>query len=620
MSEMIQMWIGLHFRLPLHNYLLLSLSALVYLYGGWPFLSGSIKELRDRKPGMMLLITMAISVAFLYSVATVFIIIGADFFWELATLIDIMLLGHWLEMKSVMGASNALKELAGLLPSKANKIDNGNMIEIEISELITGDIVLARPGETIPADGIIIDGQSHVNESLLTGESKPVRKSKNDKVIGGSINGEDGALTILLEKTGEKTYLSQVINLVKKAQESRSKTQDLANRAAALLFYIAMAGGVITAAVWLIIGRPDEAITRSVTVLIIACPHALGLAIPLVVSISTSLTARTGILIRDRSAFERLRIITTIVFDKTGTLTQGKFGVNELVSLKPENELLKLAASVEQNSEHILAKAIVDYAKSKHIELLPVQDFEAVTGKWVGARVEGSEVLIGGPKLLKEKGIITHNEKIEQMIRNGQTVLYCIVDNELWGAFGLSDIIRRESRQAIKRFNQMGIKVYMLTGDAKQAAKAVADELGINDYYAEVLPDEKSKKIEELKQKGEKVAMVGDGVNDAPALVAADIGIAVGAGASVAIESADIVLVNNNPEDVLKTIEFSRKTYSKMVQNLWWAAGYNVITMPLAAGVLYNYGIIVDPAIGALLMSLSTIIVALNSQTLRKNF
>jgi Cu2+-exporting ATPase len=617
LSEMIQEWFGFKIEIAFQQYIIFLLSSIIYFYCGLPFLKGLINEIKNKLPGMMTLIGTAISIAFFYSSATVFFIEGKDFFWELATLIDVMLLGHWIEARSILGASRALEELIKVMPTEAHLIKNNKIIDIPVSQLKVKDFVLVRPGEKIPSDGIVIEGESFVNESLLTGESKPVHKKKGGKVIGGAINTE-GALKIKIEKTGEETYLAQVIKLVKQAQESRSKTQDLANRAAAFLFYVALFVGAITYLVWFFIKNPEFALERSVTVLVIACPHALGLAIPLVVAISTSITARNGILIRDRKAFEISKDIDAVIFDKTGTLTEGKFGVTDVVSIIPEKELIKLAASVELNSEHIIARAIVEYAKNKKIKILKSSEFKALPGKGAYGKINGKEIYVGGPELLKELKIEIKDKKVKELQKQGKTVIFVIVDKKFAGVFALADKIRKESYDAIKSLKENKIKVYMLTGDSKEVAKSVANELGIDDYFAQVLPNEKAKKVNLLKKKGYKVAMVGDGINDAPALVTADVGIAIGAGTDVAIESADIILVKNNPQDVAKVFNLSKKTYSKMVQNLWWAAGYNIFAIPLAAGVLYNYGIIVSPAIGALLMSLSTVIVAINAQTLRK--
>lgn len=580
-------------------------------------MKGLTEELRKLQPGMMTLIATAISVAFFFSAGTVFFPIGSDFFWELATLIDVMLFGHWIEARSVLGASRALEELVKIMPAFAHVVKNGEIVDVPVSELKVGDVVLIRPGEKIPSDGLVVEGESFVNEALLTGESKPVHKQTRDKVIGGAVNG-DGVLRTKIERTGEETYLSQVIKLVRQAQESRSRTQDLANRAAALLFYVAVIVGAITFFVWFSFGNVQFALTRTVTVLVIACPHALGLAIPLVVALSTSITAKSGILIRDRKAFEEVRDVNAVVFDKTGTLTTGQFGVSDVVSYIDEDKLLTLTASVERNSEHIIAKAIVEFVQSKGIEIPEATGFRAIPGKGAEARVRANRVYVGSPNLLKEMNIEMNDRQIIDLQEQGKTVVFILIDGKLAGAFALADTIREESREAVQGLKSKGLKVYMLTGDAEAVAKGVSKELAIDDYFAQVLPDQKAEKIKSLKDQGYKVAMVGDGINDAPALVTADVGIAIGAGTDIAIESADIILVKNDPRDVPKVAELSRKTYSKMVQNLWWAAGYNIFAIPLAAGVLTSFGIVIDPAVGAILMSLSTVLVAINSQTLRR--
>jgi P-type Cu2+ transporter len=618
LSQAIQTWFQFTITIPYQQFILLTLAIVIYVYGGWPFLTGLVAEVRLRQPGMMTLVGTAISVAFFFSAATVFAPVGGDFFWELATLIDIMLLGHWLEARSVLGASRALEELVKVMPTTAHVWMSGEFMDMPVAELAVGNVVLIRPGEKVPSDGIVIEGESYVNESLLTGESKPVDKKRNNKVIGGSVNG-DGALQVRVERTGEETYLSQVVNLVRQAQMSRSHTQDLANRAAALLFYVALSVGVVTFAVWAFVGNVEFALTRSVTVLVIACPHALGLAIPLVVAISTSMTAKRGILIRDRRAFEDARVVNAVVFDKTGTLTEGMFGVIDIVSYIPESELLALTAAVETNSEHVIAKAIVNYTKTHGVSIPSSIGFQAVPGKGAKAEINGKTVQVGGPAMLQELNLKANDPKIVALQAEGKTVVFTVVDGRLAGAFTLADKVREESREAVEELKANGVKVYMLTGDSPEVAAAVAKELGIGDYFAGVLPSQKASKISELKNQGYRVAMVGDGINDAPALAIADVGIAIGAGTDVAIESADIILVRNNPADVAKAIGFSKNTYSKMVQNLWWAAGYNIFAIPLAAGVFAGLGIIIDPAVGAILMSLSTVLVAINSQTLRKS-
>ncbi|MEM3617176.1 MAG: copper-translocating P-type ATPase [Candidatus Bathyarchaeia archaeon] len=619
LSEMIQMWLGLEWiKIPYQKEVLSLLSIIVYLYGGWPFLKGLYQEVKGRQPGMMTLIGMAVSVAMFYSLGTVyFSISGKDFFWELATLIDVMLLGHWIEAKSVMGASMALEELVRIMPTTAHLIKNGGIIDTPVSQLKKGDVVLVRPGEKIPSDGVVIEGESYVNEALLTGESRPIGKKVGEKVVGGSINGE-GMLKVQIERIGEETYLAQVIKLVKQAQESRSRTQDLANRAAALLFYVALSVGIITFTAWSFMTGLDFALERAVTVLVIACPHALGLAIPLVVALSTSITAKSGILIRDRRAFEMMKDVNVVVFDKTGTLTVGKFGVSDIVSFIPEEELLRLSASVELNSEHVIAKAIVEYAESKGVKIPQAKGFKALPGKGAYGKVRRKEVYVGSVNLLEELKITIEDPRIRELQEQGKTVVFTVVDGKLAGAFALADSIREESREAVKKLKESGVKVYMLTGDSEEVARWVAKELGIDSYFARVLPDKKAEKIKQLIEEGYRVAMVGDGVNDAPALVTADVGVAIGAGTDVAIESADIILVKNDPRDVVKVVDISRKTYSKMVQNLWWAAGYNIITIPIAAGILSGFGVTLPAAVGAIIMSFSTVIVALNSQTLRK--
>lgn len=620
LSPMIQEFLGLGeaLRFPGDMYITFILSSVVFFYGGYPFLKGLFDELKEKSPGMMTLIALAISVAYFYSSAVVFGVPGKVFFWELATLIDIMLLGHWIEMKSVMGASRALEELAKLMPSDAHKVmEDGSVKDVPLSELHSGDRVLIKPGEKIPADGLIVEGETSVNEAMLTGESKPVSKKENDKVIGGSINGE-GSLTITVEKTGKDSFLSQVIDLVRQAQESKSRTQDLANRAAFWLTIIALTAGAITMFIWLAVVNQDFvfALERTVTVMVITCPHALGLAIPLVVAVSTAISASNGLLIRNRAAFERARNIQAIIFDKTGTLTQGKFGVTDVIVLDGEikkEELLKYAASVESRSEHPIAKGIAESAK----DLYEVKNFKAITGKGAEGKVNGQDVKIVSPGYLKENNIAAEDGKIDELSVQGKTVVYVLIDGKVKGAIALADIIREESKETIAALKNMGIRCLMLTGDNKQVAKWVAEELELDDYFAEVLPDQKADKVKEVQSQGLIVAMTGDGVNDAPALATADIGIAIGAGTDVAVETADIVLVRSNPRDVTTIVKLAKATYNKMVQNLAWATGYNAFAIPLAAGVLYSYGIILSPALGAVLMSLSTVIVAINARLLK---
>ncbi|BAI61380.1 copper-transporting P-type ATPase [Methanocella paludicola SANAE] len=618
LSSTVQGFFGVSFTFPGADFLVFLLSTIVYFYGGYPFLKGIVDELKERRPGMMTLIAVAISVAYFYSAAVVFGLPGMVFFWELATLIDIMLLGHWLEMRSVMGASRALEELVKIMPSEAHMVHDGHVMDVKVEELKPGDKVLVKPGEKVPVDGIVIDGETSVNQAMLTGESRPVAKRPGDKVIGGSINGE-GSVTVRVEKTGRDTYLSQVVELVRQAQESKSRTQDLADRAALVLVIIALAAGGITLIAWLLFGQTLAfAIERMATVMVITCPHALGLAVPLVVAVSTALAAKSGLLIRDRSAFENARSLQAVVFDKTGTLTEGRFGVTDIVPLGPmdENGILGMAASLESGSEHLIAAGIVKSAKEIGIILKPAAGFRAIPGKGVEGTIDGKTYMVVSPGYLKEKNIEASNEKMGDIREQGKTVVYLLEDEKPMGAIALADVIRKESREAVARLKQMGIKCMMLTGDNRSVAKHVADELGLDEYFAEVLPHEKVNKIKEVQEKY-RVAMVGDGINDAPALVQADVGIAIGAGTDVAIESADIVLVGNDPREVVDIIVLSRRTYTKMVENLLWATGYNAFAIPLAAGALYAYGILLSPAVGALLMSASTVIVAINARLLR---
>ena len=606
------------FKFPGDVYILFALSSVVFFYGGWPFLKGIYNELKAKQPGMMTLIALAIVVAYIYSSAVVFGLTGKFFFWELATLIDVMLLGHWIEMKSVMGASRALEELAKLMPAVAHRIGkDGKTEEVAIDGLNNGDKILVKPGEKYPADGIVVEGQTSVNEAMLTGESKPVSKTAGSKVIGGSINGE-GSVTVEVKNTGKDSFLSGVIELVRQAQASKSRTQDIANRAAFWLTIIAISAGVITLIIWMVVINKDFAFSleRTVTVMVITCPHALGLAVPLVVAVSTAISAKEGLLIRNRAAFERARNINAIIFDKTGTLTKGEFGVTDTIVLNKdldEKELLKYAASVESKSEHPIAKAISKSTGKKY----KTTNFKAITGKGAAAEVNGKDVKVVSPGYLKENTIDIDNEQIKKLSSQGKTVVFVLIDGQLSGAIALADIIRVESRQAVKRLKQMNIKPMMLTGDNRDVAKWVADEIGIDEYFAEVLPQDKSDKVKEVQSRGLIVAMTGDGVNDAPALAQADIGIAIGAGTDVAIETADIILVGSNPLDAVSILGLSRATYRKMLQNLGWATVYNAFAIPLAAGVLFPIGIILSPAVGAALMSLSTVIVAINARFLR---
>ena len=617
LSPMIQEWTNMEISFPGSNYVLLGLATFIYFYGGWPFLKGLVEELKDKTPGMMTLIAMAISVAYLYSSATVFGLEGNDFFWELATLIDIMLLGHWIEMRAVMSASSALEELAKLMPNTAHLIKDGQVVEVHTSELNSGDKILIKPGEKIPADGIIIKGKSHINESMLTGESKPTEKGEGEKLIGGSING-DGSIEVEVKDIGKDSYLSKVIDMVEKAQESKSKTQNLTDRAAFWLTIIALTVGFATLFVWYSITKDFAfSIARMATVMVITCPHALGLAMPLVVASSTGQSAKNGLLIRNRTQFENSRKIDTVVFDKTGTLTHGEFAVNFIEIFDDsytKEKVIEYAATLENNSEHPIASGIIKKREDMGLATLDMDDFKAIQGKGVEGRIDGKDVMVVSPGYLRENNIEVARELPEHGV---STDVFLIIDNELIAAIGLSDKIREESYNAIKRLKAEGIKTWMLTGDNEKTAKQVSDELGLDGYFAEVLPEQKQEKIKELQSQGRFVAMTGDGVNDAPALAQADVGIAIGSGTDVAAETADIILVNSNPEDVVSLIDFGKATYRKMIQNLIWATGYNVFAIPLAAGVLSGVGIIISPAVGAVLMSLSTIIVAINAKLLK---
>ncbi len=602
---------------PGDRYVLFGLASAVYFYGGWPFLKGMADELRKLLPGMMTLIALAITVAYVYSSVVVFGLPGTVFYWELATLIDIMLLGHWLEMKSVMGASSALEKLAALLPKEAHRIgEDGSVEEVPIGELDKGNRVQVRPGEKIPVDGRVEEGESTVNEAMITGESRPVYKHAGDTVVAGSVNGE-GSVTVAVEKTGEDSFLAQVAGLVKQAQDSRSRTQDLANRAALVLTIVALVAGAVTLLVWFgLLGRDFAfAIERTVTVMVITCPHALGLAIPLVVAVSTGLAARSGFIIRDRRAFERARNTGAVIFDKTGTLTRGQFGVSDIVCFGDawdEAGVLRAAAAVESRSEHPIARGIVDAVE----EYPEAGNFTAIPGKGARAVVEGKTIMVVSPGYLDENGIDAPREAADALAAEGKTVVFVLVENAPAGAVALDDIIRPESKDAVARLKSMGIVCMMLTGDNRHTAARVAREVGIDEVFAEVLPEHKADKVREVQERGVVVAMAGDGVNDAPALARADVGIAIGAGTDVAMETAGIVLVRDDPADVASVVELSRATYRKMVQNLGWATGYNVIAIPLAAGVLAGAGVVLSPAIGAVLMSLSTIIVAINARLL----
>jgi Cu2+-exporting ATPase len=617
LSTMIQKFIGVDWDFKGSKYILFALSSVVFFYGGWPFFKGLVNEVKAKNPGMMFLIGFAITVAYIYSVAIVFGLKGMDFFWELATLILIMLLGHWIEMKSIAGASKELELLVQLMPSDAHMVMPDMVHDVKTDTLKENDIILVKPGEKVAADGIISEGESYLNESMLTGESKPVRKTKGDKVIAGSING-NGSIQVTVTHAAKDSYLSQVVKLVEDAQKAKSKTQLLADQAAKWLTIIALVGGISTFLYWYLTGQAlSFAMERMVTVIVICCPHALGLAVPLVVAKSTALSAKHGLLIKNRTAFENARKITTIVFDKTGTLTVGKFEVSKIVSLKSElseNEIIRLASALEQKSEHPIATGIMQKAKNLSIAVPSTESFNAITGKGVEATVEGKKILVVSPGYLKENNIpvpdgFTANDT--------ETVVFVIINNELSGYIALSDEIRPESSEAIKTLKQNNIKSILLTGDNNKVAKSVSETIGMNSFIAEVLPHQKLEKIKELQSKGEFVAMTGDGVNDAPALAQADVGIAVGSGSDIAAETAGIVLVNSNPKDIVNLILFGKATYHKMIQNLIWATGYNVIALPLAAGVLYKLGILLSPAAGAVLMTASTVVVAINASLLK---
>jgi Cu2+-exporting ATPase len=619
-SPMIRAFLG--FKGPLgfpgDTYVLWALSSAVFFYGGWPFLKGFYNESAEKQPGMMTLIAVAVATAYIYSSAVVFGLSGKVFFWELATLIDIMLLGHWIEMKSVMGASRALEELAKLMPSEAHKVmPDGSTEDVSIEELEPGDRVLVKPGEKIPVDGEIVEGETSVNESMLTGESKPVDKKLGSTIMGGSINGE-GSVTAEVQKIGRDSFLSQMIDLVEQAQQSKSKSQDLANRAALWLTIIALSCGAVTLVVWLAVISRDFAFSleRAVTVMVITCPHALGLAVPLVVAVSTALSAQNGLLIRNRASFERGRNIQAIIFDKTGTLTKGEFGVTEIVTFSDdmdEKKLLGYAASVEAHSEHPIAQGITASVE----ETSGVSNFNAIPGKGAQGTVDGKEIKVVSPGFLQENDIHLEDDRIEKLHSQGKTVVFVLVDDDLKGAIALADIIRDESKEAIARLKKMGIQCMMLTGDTELVAKWVAEEIGLDEYFAQVLPKDKAEKVKAVQSRGIIVAMTGDGINDAPALAQADVGIAIGAGTDVAVETADIILVRSNPLDAVAILDLARATYRKMLQNLVWATGYNAFAIPLAAGVLSAYGILLSPAMGAVLMSMSTVIVAVNARFLK---
>lgn len=616
LSHTIQTWLGFELSFLGDKYILATLSTFIFIYGGYPFLKGLVDEVKANAIGMMTLIGVAITVAWAYSVAITFGLPGMDFYWEMVTLIDIMLIGHYFEMKSVMGASRSLELLVKMMPSTAHHLVNGHIHDMPVSQLKIGDMILVKPGEKVPVDGVVTEGESYLDESMLTGESKPVKKEKDSKVIGGAVNG-NGSLTIRVESTGNDSYLSKVVKLVADAQKIKSNTQNFADRAAKVLTFVALGGGIITLAAWLLLGYPFVfALERMVTVMVISCPHALGLAVPLVVAISTSVSAQKGLLIRNRTAFENARLITTIIFDKTGTLTKGSHELQEVKALNnnfDEKELLRLASGIEQHSEHYIAQGLLRKVKQQNIEIPKAEKFNYLPGKGLEGIVEGKEIQVVGPNFLKENniGVSVTNDDFTG------TIVYVLINKEVAGYFTFSDQIRESSFEAIQILKEAGIKNLLLTGDNEKVAKKVSDELKMDGYLANVLPHEKLEKVKELQSKGEYIAMTGDGINDAPALAQADVGIAVGSGTDVAAETADIILVNSDPKDIATLILFGKATYNKMIQNLWWAAGYNIIAIPLAAGVLYNWGIMLSPAVGAVLMSLSTIIVAINAKLLK---
>ncbi|AWW28650.1 cadmium-translocating P-type ATPase [Acetobacterium sp. KB-1] len=619
LSPMIQMFIGVDWGFTGDSYLLFGLSTILFIYCGKPFLTGARDELKKKSPAMMSLIALSITIAYIYSTLTVFFINGDDFFWELATLIVIMLLGHWIEMKSVMGASRALDELVKLMPEEAHQITaNGEITDVSVKQLKAGDAILVKPGEKIPIDGLVYDGRSAVNESMITGESVPVEKEKGNEIVGGSINGE-GILKFHVSRVGEDTFLSQVVKLVRETQDSKSNTQRLADKAAKWLFYIAVIAGVLTFLAWLIISKDlNFAVTRAVTVIVISCPHALGLAVPLVTAVSTSIGAQKGLLIRDRAAFENARKLNAVVFDKTGTLTEGTFGITDIKAIGiTQHELLSLSYSVEANSEHPIAKGIVNEGKKLNLKLRAVKDYQNIPGKGLKAKVDGRELMIVSPGYMRSEKIAFDAEDYEKLAQMGKTVVFILDGDNLLGYLALSDMIRDTAREAIEMLKSMEIETILLTGDNQRVAAYVGNQLNIDTVIAEVLPQEKAARITGFINEGKIVAMTGDGVNDAPSLAQADLGIAIGAGTDVAIETADVILVRSNPLDVVTILKLSKATYQKMIQNLIWATAYNVIALPLAAGVLYYQGVVINPAVGAALMSVSTIIVAINAKLLK---
>ena len=621
---MVQQWLGYHApAFPGSTYIPALFGAILFFYGGMVFLRGAVQEIKDRLPGMMTLISLAITVAFTFSVAVTLGVPGMDLWWELATLITIMILGHWIEMRSIMQAQGALGELAKLVPDTATRVTGEKIDDVPVSELRQGDTVLVRPGASIPADGVVRDGSSAVNEAMITGESRPVDKKPGDKVIAGTVNAT-GSLRVEVTGTGEQTALAGIMRLVAQAQSSRSRAQALADRAAFFLTVVAVGAAVITLVAWLLAGATVAfAIERVVTVLVIACPHALGLAIPLVIAISTTLGARSGLLIRDRRGLEDARNLNAIVFDKTGTLTRGEFRVVDIASAPglSAEDALRLSASLERDSEHTIAQGVVRSAEERGLSLARAEQFQAIPGEGVQATVEGRQLMIGGPALLRRLGVSLNGDlqkAMDKAARTAQTAITLIDGNRPLAVLTIADAIRPESPEAVQRLHEQKIQVIMMTGDSKAVAEAVAKELGIDTVLAEVSPEQKASKVKALRDAGKRVGMVGDGVNDAPALATADVAIAIGAGTDIAVEAGDVVLIRSDPRDVPRIISLSKATYRKMIQNLWWAAGYNIVALPLAAGVLASRGIVLNPAVGAILMSFSTVVVAVNAQLLRR--
>lgn len=623
LSPTVQDWLGIHFTFRGQGLSLFILASIIVVYGARPFYLGAITELKKGLLGMMVLVTLAVGAGYIYSIATTFFIDAPDFYWEISTLVVFLLFGHWMEMRSVLGASGALKELVKLIPPTANLLQDGEVVQVKTSALQVGDIILVRPGEKVPIDGDVIDGNSNVNESMITGESKPVSKKKGATVLGGTLN-IDGAVKIKVTKIGKDTALSQIIQLVQQAQSSKPKTQALADRAAHYLTLTAIIVGGLTLFIWtVIVGEPFLfALSLMITVIVITCPHALGLAIPIVTTVTTSLAAKNGVLIKDMRGLESIKGVTHVVFDKTGTLTEGRFGVSEVIKLSAwsQDKILGVAASIDQHSEHVIAQSIVRAARSKKISIVEPDSFNSVVGKGVTGEVNSEKIFVGNKALLEGAGISTADVNVQAKIlaEQGKTVIYVATNKEIHGLIALSDIIKPESYEALKKLRSLGMSVVMLTGDNHQTASFVAGELGVDNFFAEVLPGDKSSKVEEIQRSGGKVLMVGDGVNDAPALTQADVGVAIGAGTDVAIASAEIVLVKSDPLDIVKLIQLSRKTWSKMKQNLFWATGYNIVAIPLAAGVLYSWGIILRPEWGALAMSASSVIVVANALLLRR--